>query len=70
MPSESINYDRAADFYDVTRAYPEGIAEEIAAFIAKKAFLKADKLRWIIDEWSLQELHLSSYASNHKLVIT
>jgi ubiquinone/menaquinone biosynthesis C-methylase UbiE len=42
MPSESINYDRAADFYDATRAYPEGIAEEIAAFIAKKAFLKAD----------------------------
>src|SRR5688572_23888711 len=42
MPSESINYDRAADFYDETRAYPEGIVEEIAAFIAKKAFLKPD----------------------------
>lgn len=42
MPSESINYDRAADFYDATRAYPKGIAEEIAAFIAKKAFFKPD----------------------------
>lgn len=42
MPEKSINYDRAADFYDVTRAYPDGIAAEIAAFIAQKALLKSD----------------------------
>ncbi|MDQ7023960.1 MAG: class I SAM-dependent methyltransferase [Anaerolineae bacterium] len=42
MPEESINYDRAADFYDATRAYPDGIAEEVAAFIVQKALLKSD----------------------------
>jgi ubiquinone/menaquinone biosynthesis C-methylase UbiE len=42
MPSESINYDRAADFYDATRAYPAGVVEQLAEFIAKKALFKPD----------------------------
>jgi len=42
MPSQSINYDRAAEFYDATRTFPDAIPEEIAAFIAQKALLKAD----------------------------
>lgn len=42
MPSESINYDRAADFYDETRGFPDGMADEIATLIAQKALLKSD----------------------------
>jgi ubiquinone/menaquinone biosynthesis C-methylase UbiE len=42
MPEKSINYDRSADFYDATRGYPAGIAEQLAEFIAQKALFKPD----------------------------
>lgn len=35
MPEQSVNFDRAADYYDQTRGFPEGIAPQIGAFIAE-----------------------------------
>jgi ubiquinone/menaquinone biosynthesis C-methylase UbiE len=42
MQTEPVNYDCAADFYDETRALPEGVPERISAFIAKRADLTHD----------------------------
>src|SRR5690606_21848097 len=39
MSAESVNFDRAADFYDETRGFPPLIAEEAARFIAESAGL-------------------------------
>jgi len=39
MPDESVNFDRAAPFYDATRGFPEGVEEEIAQFIATTSTL-------------------------------
>ena len=36
---ESVNFDRAADYYDKTRGFPDGIAGKIGRFIAEKADL-------------------------------
>ena len=32
----SVNFDRAADYYDATRGFPEGIAEKVGAYLAEK----------------------------------
>lgn len=36
MLGKSVNFDRAADYYDATRGFPEGVAPQIGAFIAEK----------------------------------
>lgn len=36
MLEQSVNFDRAADYYDETRAFPDGIAPEVGAFVAEK----------------------------------
>jgi ubiquinone/menaquinone biosynthesis C-methylase UbiE len=36
---KSVNFNRAADFYDATRGFPEGVDKQIAAFIQKEAHL-------------------------------
>ena len=41
MP-ESVNFDRAVDYYDATRGLPEGEDIKIASFIAETAGLNAD----------------------------
>jgi ubiquinone/menaquinone biosynthesis C-methylase UbiE len=43
MPQQQpVNYDCAADFYDETRAFPDGVPERISAFVAKRAGLSHD----------------------------
>ncbi|MGJ3238322.1 MAG: class I SAM-dependent methyltransferase [Anaerolineae bacterium] len=37
---QSVNFDRAADFYDATRGFPDGIPEQIGQFIAESASLQ------------------------------
>lgn len=39
---KSVNFNRAAEFYDATRGFPAGIDKEIAAFMAKEAHLSKD----------------------------
>lgn len=39
---ESVNFDRAAGFYDATRGFPEGVAEQVGVFIAEKTELPQD----------------------------
>jgi ubiquinone/menaquinone biosynthesis C-methylase UbiE len=34
--NQSVNFDRAAEYYDRTRGFPEGIAPQVGAFIAEK----------------------------------
>ncbi|MEL6527542.1 MAG: class I SAM-dependent methyltransferase, partial [Chloroflexota bacterium] len=41
---ESVNFDRAADFYDATRGFPAKIATYIGAFMAKEARLSAESV--------------------------
>lgn len=42
---ESVNFDRAADYYDATRGFPDGVAPQIGQFIAESANLSTnDKL--------------------------
>lgn len=42
---ESVNFDRAADYYDATRGFPDGVAPQIGQFIAKSTSLSTnDKL--------------------------
>jgi ubiquinone/menaquinone biosynthesis C-methylase UbiE len=36
---KSVNFNRAADFYDATRGFPEGVDKQIAAFMQKEAHL-------------------------------
>jgi ubiquinone/menaquinone biosynthesis C-methylase UbiE len=35
MPSDSVTFDRAADYYDETRGFPPGVEREIAALICR-----------------------------------
>lgn len=35
MTQGSINFDRASEYYDATRGFPEGIAEKISQFLAE-----------------------------------
>jgi ubiquinone/menaquinone biosynthesis C-methylase UbiE len=37
-----VNYDCAAEFYDETRSFPDGVQERISAFIARRAGLDHD----------------------------
>ena len=39
----SVNFDRAADFYDATRAFPDSIVERIGPFLAEAAQLSGDE---------------------------
>ncbi|MEL6308549.1 MAG: class I SAM-dependent methyltransferase [Chloroflexota bacterium] len=39
---ESVNFDRAADFYDATRGFPAGVAAQVGAFITQQARLSAE----------------------------
>ncbi len=41
---ESVNFDRAADYYDATRGFPEGIAGQIGKFIAGKSGLSKQSI--------------------------
>jgi ubiquinone/menaquinone biosynthesis C-methylase UbiE len=38
---KSVNFNRAADFYDATRGFPEGVDKQIAAFMQKEANLNS-----------------------------
>lgn len=40
----SVNFDRAADFYDDTRGFPDGVAEQVGQFIADTASLSHDDI--------------------------
>lgn len=42
MLSESVNFDRAAGFYDATRGFPQGVTPQLAEFIVKNAGLNPD----------------------------
>lgn len=42
MPEQSVNFDRAAEYYDETRGFPEGIAPQVGAFIAEAVGFTAD----------------------------
>lgn len=35
MLENSVNFDRAADYYDASRGFPEGVAPQVGAFIAE-----------------------------------
>lgn len=35
MPEQSVNFDRAADYYDATRGFPDGVAPKVGQFIAE-----------------------------------
>lgn len=37
MPSESIPFDRAVDYYDETRGFPPGVEQDVAALLADLA---------------------------------
>ncbi len=39
MPSDSIPFDHAADYYDATRGFPPGVDQQVAALIARAAGL-------------------------------
>jgi SAM-dependent methyltransferase len=39
QPHESVVFDRAVDYYDQTRGYPPGVADQIAATIARAGSL-------------------------------
>ncbi|MCA9907884.1 MAG: methyltransferase domain-containing protein [Anaerolineae bacterium] len=41
MSRQSIDFDRAADFYDQTRGFPPGVSEQAAALIAQAGNLTA-----------------------------
>jgi ubiquinone/menaquinone biosynthesis C-methylase UbiE len=41
MPTESIAFDRAADFYDETRGFPDGVETQVAEVIARTGGLDA-----------------------------
>ena len=43
MVGSSIAFDRAADYYDETRGYPEGIARRVAGEIAIAGELSGDE---------------------------
>lgn len=40
MSSQSINFDRAADYYDTTRGFPPGIDDKVMDFVARAAALQ------------------------------
>ncbi len=42
MRETSVNFDRAADFYDATRGFPEGEDQNVGRFIAEVAGLPAN----------------------------
>ncbi|MCL4248572.1 MAG: methyltransferase domain-containing protein [Anaerolineae bacterium] len=42
MPNQSVDFDRAADFYDQTRGFPPGVSEQAAALIAQAGNLTAN----------------------------
>lgn len=42
MHTQCVSFDRAAEFYDATRGFPPGVAEQVAAFINEKASLSKD----------------------------
>ncbi len=42
MPSQSVNFDRAAEYYDVTRGFPQGLDHDVAKFIADVGTLTTD----------------------------
>jgi ubiquinone/menaquinone biosynthesis C-methylase UbiE len=42
MPTESIAFDRAADFYDETRGFPDGVETQVAELIARAGGLNAN----------------------------
>jgi ubiquinone/menaquinone biosynthesis C-methylase UbiE len=42
VPSNSINFDRAASYYDETRGFPAGVEEQVGAFIAQSVNLDAN----------------------------
>jgi len=39
---ESVNFNRAADYYDATRGFPDGVAPQIGQFIAESASLSTN----------------------------
>ncbi|MAU09222.1 MAG: hypothetical protein CL607_05325 [Anaerolineaceae bacterium] len=39
----SVNFDRAADFYDATRAFPDSVAERVGPFLAEATQLSGDE---------------------------
>lgn len=41
MTQESINFDRASEYYDATRGFPEGVADKISQFLASSLELTA-----------------------------
>lgn len=44
MREQSVNFDRAADYYDATRGYPEHEQHNISDFIAQSAHLKTREI--------------------------
>ncbi len=45
MPQQSINFDRAAEYYDRSRGFPGGVAPQVGAFIAETVgFTKQSQL--------------------------
>lgn len=41
---KSVNFNRAAEYYDATRGFPEGIDKEIAAFMLKESDLNSQSI--------------------------
>src|SRR5688572_26216392 len=41
---KSVNFNRAAEYYDATRGFPEGIDKEIAAFMLRESDLNAQSI--------------------------
>ncbi|QPC81602.1 class I SAM-dependent methyltransferase [Phototrophicus methaneseepsis] len=42
--TESVNFDRASDFYDATRAFPDSVIEKIGPFLSECADFKGDEV--------------------------
>ena len=43
MPSDSIAFDRAADYYDSTRGFPPGEDRAVAAMIARAGLFHIER---------------------------
>src|SRR4029077_8802925 len=39
MPGDSVAFDRAAGYYDLTRGFPEGVEKDVAALMARAGSL-------------------------------
>jgi len=42
VPEQSVNFDRAAEYYDRTRGFPDGVAPQVGAFITETIGLTQD----------------------------